>query len=136
MIELRLIAKDQCGDDELAAVIGMFDVVAEALGLDDRECAAILGVPVGALPLRPGRPELSVSQETCLRRVIDVGTALGLLIGDPDLVAEWMRTPCAWLGAATPVTVMTTEADGVSRVRRKLTAWCGSRFGPVSWSSR
>jgi len=80
MAHLRLVAKNRCGDDELAAVIDMFAAVADVLGLDDDDRAAILNVPGMAFPLRPGRPALSSWQECRLRQVIDLGTALGLLL--------------------------------------------------------
>ena len=128
---LHLIPKDSVGDAELAAVLDAFSAVSEALGLDDGERALLLGVRHATLPLRPGRPELTRRQERRLRHVVDIGTALAVLIGDADDIVEWMRTPRASLGGATPVAIMIGSADGFAALRNELIEECRSRFGTV-----
>lgn len=137
MVHIRLVTADEPGDAEWAAVVGVFGTVAEALGLDGRECAELLGVAAASLPLEPRRPVLAEWQRRRMRHLIDVGTALGLLVGDADGIAEWVRTPRASHGGRTPLASMLRGMDGLQEVRDELLAECRARFGPLpAWGAR
>lgn len=119
-------------DLEMVALLDAFDVATEAIGLYYDELASLLRVSVAALPLRLNRPALSRWRETRIRHLLDIATALGLLLGDEDEMTCWLRSRSARLDWVTPVHFMICNEEGVAYVRRMLLDESYDRFGPTA----
>lgn len=119
-------------DQEMRAVLDAFAAATTAIGLYDEEVADLLRLDEARVPLRFGRPVLSRWREARVRHLIDIATAVALLLGDEEEVALWLRTRSGRLDWMTPVDFMASIEDGVASVRRMLLEESYDRFGPAA----
>ena len=119
-------------DREMQALLNAFCSATRAIGLFEEEIADLLRLEVTRVPLRLNAPVLSRWREARVRHLIDVATALALLLGDEDEVACWLRTRTGRLDWMTPLDFMAGVEDGVACVRRMLLEESYHRFGPAA----
>jgi hypothetical protein len=120
---------------EISALVDAFNVAMETIGFYEEEVADLLRLPIDRLPLRLNRPALSKWRETRVRHLLDIATALGLLLGDEDEMAGWLRRRSARLDWLTPADFMIDVEEGVVVVRRMLLQESYDRFGPIATRS-